>query len=54
MNSYVLIKVTGKNVRSFVRRLINNNISYSKIKENSYKELYIKMPYSEYLIKLKL
>ena len=48
MNSYVLIKVTGKNVRSFVRRLINNNISYSKIKENSYKELYIKMPYSEY------
>ena len=49
MNSYVLIKVTGKNISLFIRRLLINNITYDKLKKINHKEIYIKISYDDYL-----
>lgn len=49
MNSFVLIKVTGKNISLFIRKLLINNITYDKLKKINHKEIYIKISYDNYL-----
>lgn len=49
MNSYVLIKVTGKNINLFIRKLLINNITYGKLKKINHNEIYIKVTYDDYL-----
>lgn len=49
MNSYVKIKVTGKNIKLFLKRYIINKISYKEYKNISYKEVSLKISYEDYL-----
>lgn len=50
MNSIVRIKITGRNTKKFIKRLlINKNIDYSKYKEINYKEAELNVSYQDYL-----
>lgn len=48
-SSSIKIKVTGKNVNNFLRRLIKNNINIRRIIPISYKEVYIIIDYNDYV-----
>lgn len=47
-SSNIKIKVTGKNVNNFIKRLIKNNINIIKIFPCSYKEIDIIIDYNDY------
>lgn len=55
MNSYLILKVSGKNIPKFILRCKNNNINILKIEQISYKEALIKINYKDYdkLLKIK-
>ena len=55
MNSYLIIKVSGKNIPKFILRCKNNNINILKLEQISYKEALIKINYKDYdkLLKIK-
>lgn len=55
MNSYLIIKVEGKNIIKFINRLRVNNINILQIKNISYKEIIIKINEKDYkkLLKVK-
>ena len=43
MNSYLILKVSGKNIPKFILRCKNNNINILKLEQISYKEALIKI-----------
>lgn len=55
MNSYLILKVSGKNIPKFILRCKNNNINILKLEQISYKEALIKINYKDYdkLLKIK-
>lgn len=55
MNSYLILKVSGKNIPKFIIRCKNNNINILKLEQISYKEALIKINYKDYdkLLKIK-
>lgn len=55
MNSYLILKVSGKNIPKFILKCKNNNINILKIEQISYKEALIKINYKDYdkLLKIK-
>ena len=48
MNSYLILKVSGKNIPKFILRCKNNNINILKLEQISYKEALIKINYKDY------
>lgn len=48
-NSYVLVKVIGKNTNLFIKRLLINKYTYKDLKQVSYNELRLKLLYKDYL-----
>lgn len=48
MNSYLIIKVYGNNISKFINRCHKNNINIINIRKISYKEILIKINYSDY------
>ena len=46
-SSNIKIKVTGKNINNFIKRLIRNNISIYKIIPINYKEIYLIIDYND-------
>lgn len=55
MNSYLIIKITGRNIYKFLHRCKDNNINILKISEISHKEILIKINEKDYdkLLKIK-
>lgn len=53
IESCVRIKITGKNVNNYIKRLIINKINIIDLKYNSYNEVLLTIKYSDYL-KLKI
>ena len=48
LNSIIKVKIEGKNINNYIKRLIKNNISILKLIPISYKEVHIIINYSEY------
>lgn len=48
-NSYVLVKVVGKNTNLFIKRLLINKYTYKDLKQVSYNEIRFKLLYKDYL-----
>lgn len=48
MNSYLIIRVTGRNIYKFLLRCKDNNIALLNVKKISYKEMIIKINYNDY------
>ncbi len=49
MNSYVKIRITGRNVKLFLKRFFINKINYDKYKEIDYKNVELRISYEDYL-----
>lgn len=45
----IIIKVTGKNNRNFIKKLIRNNINIYNLKEINYKTIIIEIDYNDFL-----